>query len=234
MNTNKLLGQHFLINNHILNQIVLSIKNNHGNFLEIGGGTGNLTEHLVGYNLPLTVMEKDPKLFNYLKNKYLSKNIDIILEDCLKFNCYEQYDVIVGNLPYNISKNIILKLIGHNKLFTMCFLVQKEVADQFLSNSFLGTLSYFKYSVSTVCKVGPNNFSPRPKVDSTVILFTPKPFNSVITNNWKHIKEHITKLFNHKNKKLKNKLPKYSDYRITQISQANIVTEVMESIDSRK
>ena len=138
----KSLGQNFLIDKNILNIITeLGNISNKDVVLEIGPGTGNLTEHILEKNpKQLVVIEKDTKWSIKLREKFQNK-IQIINDDILKVNEKEMFKeqmIVFGNLPYNISSQILVKWLKLNdlNLFSRMFILmfQKEVADRIIAN----------------------------------------------------------------------------------------------------
>ncbi len=203
----KSLGQNFLIDQNIINKIVNLVDIKNKNILEIGPGTGNLTSKLLD-QLPkkLTVVEKDNKLANLLK-KNLGTKISIINDDILKLdenNFENEHLIVFGNLPYNISTEILCKWIldikDQNFWFDYLILMfQKEVADRIISKSNsknygrLTILSNWKLNVKKICDVNPASFFPKPKIDSTLLFFEPKK-NFFKLKNPKNL-EKITRIF---------------------------------------
>ena len=112
----KSLGQNFLIDPNTIRKIVESGKINNHNLIEIGPGTGNLTNELIkSKNKKITLIEKDKLLYNKLKLKFTNNtNIEIVNSDILKVNLeklVKKNTIIFGNLPYNISSQILISLI---------------------------------------------------------------------------------------------------------------------------
>ena len=212
----KSLGQNFLVDLGVIDQILDIIDIKDRNILEIGPGTGNLTSKILDRSPKnLTVIEKDKDLSNLLRDNLGSK-ITIINQDVLEIieNTLEEEKLTVfGNLPYNISTEILCKWIANinDENFWFDYLVlmfQKEVADRIISKSNtknygrLSIISNWKLNVKKVFDVGPSSFSPRPKVDSTVLLFEPKK-SFFKLNNPKSL-EKITKIFfSHRRKMIK-------------------------------
>ncbi len=212
----KSLGQNFLIDKNILRKIVSIIEINNKPILEIGPGTGNLTSYILeNHPKKLFVIEKDKRLVISLKKKFEDK-ITIINEDVLKIdekNLYKEKFIVFGNLPYNISTEIlakwILNLNDKNFWFEALILMfQKEVADRIISkfNSSkygrLSILTNWKLDVDKICDIKSSSFSPKPKVDSSLLLFKPKKFFYEFKNP-KNL-EKITRIFfNQRRKKLK-------------------------------
>ena len=203
----KSLGQNFLIDRNIINKIIDIIEINKKNILEIGPGTGNLTSQILKRSpKKLIVIEKDESLVKILEESFDSK-INIIHDDILDIDenkLDEEKLIVFGNLPYNISTEILCKWIlninDNNFWFTNLILMfQKEFADRIVSkfNSTnygrLSVLSNWKLNIKKVFDVKPICFSPRPKVESTVLLFEPKQ-KFLKLKNPKNL-EHITRTF---------------------------------------
>ena len=211
----KSLGQNFLIDQNILRIIANSTKIEKNNeIVEIGAGTGNLTKFLLKKNpKKLYLIEKDEKLTNLLKNKF-SGNIDIINEDILKFskkNLLNNQSIIFGNLPYNISSQILTKFVINKNKFKfkkLIFMFQKELADRILakvnSSNYgrFSILANWKFNIEKVIDIKPNSFLPKPKVLSSLLIFNPKP--PLINFNNPENLEYVTKVFfNQRRKKIK-------------------------------
>ena len=212
----KSLGQNFLIDKNVLEKIVSLIKIENKSILEVGPGTGNLTSYILKNNpKKLLVVEKDKYLVSLLKKKFETK-IVIINDDILKIdeNKLDKDKLIVfGNLPYNISTEILAKWINNldNKSFwfdSLILMFQKEVANRILSkfNSSkygrLTILANWKLEIDKICDIKPGSFSPKPKVDSSLLFFKPKK-NFYQFKNSKNL-EKITRIFfNQRRKKIK-------------------------------
>ena len=215
----KSLGQNFLIDNNIINKIIdlSNIKNT--NIVEIGPGTGNLTSKIINKNpKSLILIEKDKKLIDSLKNKFSHhKNISIFNEDILNFQLEKVMkadSIIIGNLPYNISSQILSKLIKFKKWLPkykkLILMFQKEVADKILakhkSSSFgrLAVLTNSRLKINKSFNVSKNCFYPVPKVESTVLLFEPIINKEFMVQNISNL-EKITHIFFSKKRKMINK-----------------------------
>jgi len=202
----KSLGQNFLVDHKILEMIVNTINIKNKNVLEIGPGTGNLTNYILKKKPgKVLVIEKDNKLAEALRNKY-SNNLQIINDDVLNINesnLFEEKVIVFGNLPYNVSTEILSKWIenlGDNFWFeALVLMFQKEVADRIIAtinNSNYGRLSVianWKLNISKISDIKPNSFKPIPKVDSSLLFFTPKKDFYKIKNP-KNL-EKITRIF---------------------------------------
>ena len=183
----KSLGQNFLIDRDILEQIVSIVDIADKEVLEIGPGSGNLTSYILKKKpRKFYVIEKDDDLALLLKNQF-NNEIEIINKDVLDVSEKEisnQYLTVFGNLPYNISTEILSKwIVNLNTNFwfeNLILMFQKEVADRIIAKSNtaqygrLSILSNWKLSIKKIIDIKPQSFSPRPKVDSSLLLFTPK------------------------------------------------------------
>ena len=183
----KSLGQNFLIDKNILEKIVNIIDVQDKNILEIGPGTGNLTSYILNKNpKKFFVVEKDDELAINLKNKFDNKLI-IINDDVLNVdeaNLFEDKLIVFGNLPYNISTEVISKWIinlgNHFWFDSLVLMFQKEVANRIIAKfntSNYGRLSIicnWKLNIKKICDIKPESFSPKPKIDSSLLFFYPK------------------------------------------------------------
>ena len=184
--------------------------------LEIGPGSGNLTTYILKKKpKKLYVVEKDDDLAILLKEKF-DTEIEIINDDILKVSestISDQKLSVFGNLPYNISTEILSKWIlniGSNFWFdSLILMFQKEVADRIISefnNSNYGRLSIlssWKLNVKKILDIKPQSFSPRPKIDSSLLLFTPKE-NFFKLKDPKNL-EKITRIFFSQRRKMLKK-----------------------------
>ena len=203
----KSLGQNFLVDSKILKQIVdLGEINSNDIVLEVGPGTGNLTQKILQKKpKKLIVVEKDKNLSIILKKKF-NNNIEIINDDILNFNHKSYYNkkiIIFGNLPYNISTQILTSWIKINNLNNFCkkfiLMFQKEVADRILAEcnsknyGRLSIISSWKLNIKKIIDINPGSFFPSPKIKSSLLIFNPKK-NYHKINNPKNL-EHITNIF---------------------------------------
>ena len=183
----KSLGQNFLIDKNILNIITNTTDIENKIVLEIGPGTGNLTSYILKKKpKKLIVIEKDNELSIDLENKF-NNQLTIINEDVLKIDettLFIDKVTVFGNLPYNISTEILSKWIINLKdnFWFECLILmfQKEVADRIIAEfntSNYGRLSIlcnWKLNIKKICDIKPEAFSPKPKIDSSLLLFQPK------------------------------------------------------------
>ena len=182
------LGQNFLVDQNIIDQIVNIVDIKDKSVLEVGPGTGNLTSAILNKKpKKLLVIEKDNYLASLLEKSFEDK-IKIINEDILKVdeNLLDNKTLTVfGNLPYNISTEILCKWILNinNQNFWFDYLIlmfQKEVANriiaEFNSKNYgrLSIIANWKLDVQKICDVKPSSFFPKPKIDSSILFFLPK------------------------------------------------------------
>ncbi len=202
----KSLGQNFLIDDKVLNQIVNFVTIENKTILEIGPGTGNLTKYILNKKPKhFTVIEKDNDLANKLKERF-KKNLNIINNDILNVDersLFKEKVIVFGNLPYNISTEILSKWIINLKndfwFENLVLMFQKEVADRIIANynnsnyGRLSILANWKLIIKKICDIKPNSFQPKPKIDSSLLFFTPrKDFYKI--NDPKNL-EKITRVF---------------------------------------
>ena len=214
INPNKSLGQNFLIDKNIIEKIcdAANITRNN-NVLEIGPGTGNLTDFILQKKpKKFHVIEKDERLIKNLNQRFDDK-ITIINEDILKYDLKLLSDkdlIIFGNLPYNISSQILTNFINYPYLeFSykkLVFMFQKEVADRILAkdnSKNYGRLSIFsswKLNIKKIMDINPSSFFPKPKVMSSLLIFEPR-INYIKFKNSKNL-EHITNVFFNQRRKM--------------------------------
>ena len=211
----KSLGQNFLIDENILEKITNSTDIYNKIILEIGPGTGNLTSYILKKNpKKMFVIEKDNELASNLENKF-NNQITIINEDVLKIDetkLFKEEVTVFGNLPYNISTEILSKwIINLKKNFWFNCLVlmfQKEVADRIIAEfntSNYGRLSIicnWKLNIKKICDIKPSAFIPKPKIDSSLLIFYPKK-NFVKIKDPKNLEKITRVFFNQRRKMLK-------------------------------
>jgi 16S rRNA (adenine1518-N6/adenine1519-N6)-dimethyltransferase len=183
----KSLGQNFLIDRNVLEQIVNTVEITNKEILEIGPGTGNLTTYILKKKpRKIHVVEKDDDLAVLLSEKF-NNEINIINNDILKVaedKISDEKLTVFGNLPYNISTEILSKwIVNLKKKFwfnNLVLMFQKEVADRIIAEcntskyGRLSILSNWKLNIKKIIDIKPESFSPRPKIDSSLLLFTPK------------------------------------------------------------
>ena len=225
----KSLGQNFLIDKNIKKKIVNLVDIKNKNVIEIGPGRGALTEEII-LKKPKSIflIEKDYDLANNLKKKYLNnKSIKIYNEDILKFDIekiIKKKLIVFGNLPYNISSQILVKFIKFKKwppkFDNLIFMFQKELGEKIIGKfntsayGRLSILSNLRLSIIKRFNISPNCFFPKPKVISMLIQFKPnrkilykikkinnleKITNILFSNKRKMINKNLKKIINIKN-----------------------------------
>tara|TARA_B100001057_G_scaffold249249_1_gene249514 strand:- start:150 stop:938 length:789 start_codon:yes stop_codon:yes gene_type:complete len=231
----KSLGQNFLIDQNIIEKITNIIDIKDKSILEVGPGTGNLTSSILKKKpKKFFVIEKDDNLSSVLEKKFENK-IVIINKDILKINENKISNdklVVFGNLPYNISTEILCKWIlnlDDKKIWfsNLLLMFQKEVADRIISNynssnyGRLSILSNWKLNITKLIDIKANCFFPKPKVESSLLIFTPKKkfFELQDPNNL----EKITRIFfNHRRKMIKKPFNQIFSDNIDILKKLNI------------
>ncbi len=212
----KSLGQNFLVDQNIIDKIVNIVEIKNKNILEIGPGTGNLTKEILKKRpSKFLIIEKDYDLVRLLREKFES-NIKIINEDILKIDenyLSDEALTVYGNLPYNISTEILIKWIlniNKKKIWFnyLILMFQKEVADRIVSDyntknyGRLTILANWRLKIKKICDISPSCFVPKPKIKSTLLLFEPK-INFVKFMDTKNLEEITRIFFMHRRKMIK-------------------------------
>ena len=220
VNPKKFLGQHFLIDDNISKKIVEAINfKKFKKVIEIGPGKGALTKHLIHIKNMLTLIEVDKESVEFLNSEFQKEKLNIIEADFLKFDMGSNYPsekdiLIIGNFPYNISSQILIKSIeNYESVSGLIGMFQKEVAERIISKNnckqygILSVKTQLFYNVKILFDVSPNVFFPKPKVNSAVILLTRKENLNIDCDL--QLLDRIIKLgFQQRRKKLKNSLKK--------------------------
>jgi len=235
--TKKALGQHFLVDEHVIERIILAVQPKKDQyFIEIGPGQGALTTHLLPYVRQIDAIEYDQEVIPYLSSycKNLG-NLIIHQSDVLQFDFNTlqlptssraqrglsgfENDIVyrvVGNLPYNISTPLFFHLLKYaSHIEDMCFMIQKEVADRITAipgNKDYGRLTVMlQYYCATefLFTVPPDAFAPPPKVNSAVIRLIPFKRPPVLANNEQLFAELVKKTFNFRRKVLRHVVKNY-------------------------
>ena len=218
----KSLGQNFLIDQNIIRKIinVVEVKNRH--IVEIGPGDGALTKEILNKKpKSLVVIEKDSALVSKLKLKFLNERIEIINDDILKFDLerkIKKKSIIFGNLPYNISSQILVKLLKF-KIWPPYFsdlvlMFQKELSDKitgkYLSAHYgrLYILSNYRMKIIKKFLVSKNCFFPKPKITSQIIHLCPKTFKKNSIKDLNNLEKITNILFSNKRKMINKNIKK--------------------------
>ena len=234
----KSLGQNFLIDKNIIKKIVNLSKIKNKNIIEIGPGRGALTEEILKRKPEtLIIIEKDFDLAKELKIKYKNEqSIKIYNNDILKFNIEKfisKDTVIFGNLPYNISSQILIKILNFKKwppkFNDLIFMFQKELGEkiisQFPSSNYgrISIISSLRLGIIKKFLVSPNCFFPKPKINSMVIHFQPKYQNFYNIKKISNLEKVTNILFSNKRKMINKNIKKLLNKdKIAKISNLNV------------
>ena len=213
--TKKSLGQNYLIDKNILEKITNTTDILNKTILEIGPGTGNLTSYILQKNpKKMYVIEKDNELANKLENKF-NGQLTIFNDDVLKIDetkLFKEKVTVFGNLPYNISTEILNKWIVNlkNNFWFECLVLmfQKEVADRIIAKfntsnyGRLSIISNWKLNIKKICDIKPEAFSPKPKIESSLLVFYPKK-NFIRIDDPNNLEKVTRVFFNQRRKMLK-------------------------------
>jgi len=221
MRAKKSYGQHFLTNEHYAHQIAhaLALTDQYDHVLEVGPGQGMLTKHLLERKdaFELTVNEADKDMIAYLEEHYPEISERIVAGDFLKTKLDELFDNkpfgLIGNYPYNISSQIMIKMLdNYQQIPEMVGMFQKEVADRVIAGNgsktygVIGVLVQCRFIPSLVINVSPGNFNPPPRVESAVIRLVRRDEPLVPDELWGRFKHIVKSAFGMRRKMLRNSL----------------------------
>ncbi len=214
----KSYGQHFLINENLANKIADSAiaLNNKYPILEVGPGQGVLTKYLIKENSRFLAVEADIEMVEFLHDKFPGIEVNLIYKDFLKLDMEnifpEEEFIIFGNFPYNISTQIVFKMLeNYNRIPVLIGMFQKEVAERIIAPpgkkdyGILSVLTQAYYNGSILFRIKPGSFNPPPKVDSAVIMLERKE-NTNLGCNEKLFKSIVKITFNQRRKMIRNTL----------------------------
>ena len=215
----KSLGQNFLSDKNIINKITSLDNLKNETIFEIGPGSGNLTESIIKKQpKKIILIEKDQRFCKLLREKFIhQKDLEIHNKDILEYTFDEislKNSIVFGNLPYNISTQILAKFIALKTwppfFKKIIFMFQKEVADRILAEhntkeyGRISVLANFRLEIVENFKISKNCFFPRPDVDSKIIVFKPKINPNYKIRDIKNL-EKITNIFFSSKRKMINK-----------------------------
>ena len=259
MRAKKSYGQHFLTNEHYAQQIAesLQLTDQYDHVLEVGPGQGMLTKHLLdrAADFQLTVSEADKDMISYLAEHYPQLDGRVEPGDFLKLDVAKIFNGqpfgLIGNYPYNISSQILFKMLDNYELIPeMSGMFQKEVADRVVAGNgsktygVVGVLVQARYTGKVILNVGPGNFNPPPRVDSAVIRLERRPEPLVRNERWGAFKHIVKSAFGMRRKMLRNSLKSAFDAEVLaepffqrrpeQVSLEEFVGLALREIDDRR
>lgn len=217
----KSYGQHFLNSEETAHQIANALleKEDYKNLLEIGPGKGMLTKYLLQKNFEMVVVEADPEMVAYLKKHFAELKDKIIYADFLQLDLKPIFDdepfAIIGNFPYNISSQILFRMLEHkSQIPELVGMFQKEMAERVVSSAgkkaygIISVLVQAFYDTELLFHVDKALFNPPPKVQSAVIRLTRKE-NQILGCNEKKFRQVVKQTFNQRRKMLRNTLKSF-------------------------
>ncbi len=212
----KHLGQHFLRDLNIAQRIVDHLSDSQQNVLELGPGTGVLTQYLVKRNnINLKLVELDIESVDYLKAHYFELEGRIFYKDFLKLDLTELFNepfALIGNFPYNISGPIFFKVFEYrNQIPEVVGMLQKEVAERLAAGpgsktyGVLSVLLQAFYNIEYLFTVHEHVFDPPPKVKSGVIRLTRNNIDTLGCDEKLFVKV-VKAIFNQRRKAIRNSI----------------------------
>ena len=214
----KSYGQHFLKDEALSRDIAMAIRshNTYDVLLEVGPGRGALTQYLTEAKKPFYAVEADGDMVNYLIEKEILKEEQILFKNFLKIDFKDHFASkkigLVGNFPYNISSQIVFKMLDNTEQIpVMVGMFQKEMAQRILSPpgskdySVISVFAQLFYSGRLLFDVPPASFSPPPKVNSAVIILERNQRNA-LPCNYSTFKTVVKLCFGQRRKMLRNTL----------------------------
>ncbi|MGM0580469.1 MAG: 16S rRNA (adenine(1518)-N(6)/adenine(1519)-N(6))-dimethyltransferase RsmA [Bacteroidota bacterium] len=236
----KHLGQHFLKDQNIAQKIVESLSGhkNYQKLLEIGPGTGVLSNFLIEKGeYELLFMDVDQESINYLQNQYPELKDKIIKEDFLRIDLgryYKEPFGIIGNFPYNISSQIFFKVLEYrNQIPEVVGMIQKEVAERIAAKEgsktygILSVLLQAFFDVEYLFSVPPNVFNPPPKVTSAVLRLKRNETETLACDE-KLFFRVVKQGFNNRRKTLRNALKSFD--LSTEIKSLDLLNQRAEQL----
>jgi 16S rRNA (adenine1518-N6/adenine1519-N6)-dimethyltransferase len=206
------LGQHFLVQDAILERLAAACGEHPARTIEIGPGRGTLTRHLLRRTEELHAIELDSRLAAYLRREFVHEpKLHVHEADVLETDLSQWGPAaIAGNLPYYITSPIVQQFLALDARFrTAVFLVQWEVAERLTAQpgtrayGYLTVAAQLVCDVELVCKVPPGAFKPPPKVDSGAVRLVRR---QIAPQNLVGLLEFVGRCFKHKRKTLRNNL----------------------------
>lgn len=218
-NPRKRFGQNFLVDQHIIAQIVAEIyPHKSDRIIEIGPGLGALTRPLLQALDHLHVIEIDRDIVSQLNQVFAQEELTIHAADALKFDFSALGSKlrIVGNLPYNISTPLLFHLSQFaENILDMHFMLQKEVVDRMVGSPAtadygrLSVMLQYRFDMEYVFSVPAESFRPIPKVESAIVRMTPRDSSARIVKNEALFSQIVTAAFSQRRKTLRNTLQQH-------------------------
>ncbi len=236
MRAKKSFGQHFLTNEDIARRIAdsLQLANGPSNVLEVGPGKGMLTKYLLEKDFSLKCVEADSDMVDYLNANYPALHGKIISEDFLKLSLDTVFSTgasngepfcIIGNFPYNISSQIVFKMVEHRSLVPQLVgMFQKEMAERIIAPSggkdygVISVLTQAFYDGKYLFSVGNRNFNPPPKVLSGVIRLQRK--TTALGCDEAMFRKVVKQAFSQRRKMLRNTMKPFFEQRPEVLEEA--------------
>lgn len=217
MKAKKSFGQHFLKNTYLTANMarVIQVQSANKYVLEVGPGKGILTRDLLNVAEEFKAVELDRDMISILLSEDILQDDQLIKEDFLRLDLNSVFDgaefTLVGNYPYNISSQIVLKMIHHQSLIPFAMgMFQYEMAKRITGSmntkdyGSLSILTQLYYDCKIIYKVKPGDFSPPPKVHSAVVQFIRKEHSPALPV--RTLEKYLRRSFAHRRKKIKNNL----------------------------
>lgn len=228
----KSLGQHYLIDQKIITEIIKEHQGLYKYVIEVGPGPGTLTKGLNSFNLPFHVLEMDQRFKASLlailpeENMHFVDALNFNLEQLILENNWQGPGLIVSNLPYNISVPLFIKFLATGPIKYLTLMFQKEVAEKihpFPSKKenemgSLKSLAQTYFETKKLITVPPGAFDPPPQVQSTVISFIRRENPAIPFSEWPKLEAFCRRLFAHRRKQAQKVLKSY--YTEEQIKEA--------------
>ena len=218
-NPRKRFGQNFLVDQHIIAQIVAEIyPQKSDRIIEIGPGLGALTRPLLQTLNHLHVIEIDRDIVSQLNQVFAQEELTIHAADALKFDFSALGSKlrIVGNLPYNISTPLLFHLSQFAEhILDMHFMLQREVVDRMVGSPAtadygrLSVMLQYRFDMEYVFSVPAESFRPVPKVESAIVRMTPRDSSARIVKNEALFSQIVTAAFSQRRKTLRNTLQQH-------------------------
>lgn len=196
----KCFGQHFLRKFSIVENMINAVNTKNANILEIGPGDGFLTNAILNLSRckKLVCVEVDSEWTMFLKHKFKDQRFELHESDILEFDFQQLLPlspiILLANLPYNLTFPILDKLIENKNLFSeMVVMLQEEVAQRLVATSgkkvgFTSMRMQHHFEIKLLDKIGPESFSPPPKVFSRTIYLKPKTSSGLPEDFWNFLK----------------------------------------------